>query len=719
MIEGNILLPFLPDNGFYPISSANISCANYSPVCFIPTNSFLNGYLQGIDSKLCALSASISGATLASNVTLDCSLTYPKLPSNPFIPNPTTLCGFLQDQLNFNLAIQNTVSSLANNNLVTDANGGTFNGSTSGTSTSAGANINNSSAVVHGTYTSSGVLTSTATGVQTLSTTTPISVIKGVSYQARVFLNAPSGSYPVGATVATSINGTGTQIKTSQTTLGVSNTDSWIIDPVIYVPDADQNITLTITVTGFTSGTFIYISDLVLEPLTASNATGNYDYNIAQINDLNGLYTAIANNLVVLGGSITTSGASLDITVPISSYVVNGKRVYENSATVLLQASKDNYVYYDTWTDSYVVKSVTISASQPNTDTTQLLIFKATTNGSGVTAHIDERIYTPFVGAQIAANTITGGTSGNLALATVTDANLNLTGVSANTYGDATHVGQFTVTTAGRITSASSVSITFPVISVNTFTGAVSLGLENLNDVVITSAASGDLLQWNGSNWINKSLSTAKIPLFSGTPSANYMTYWTSPTTITGTSSYQIGTVSGNPAIGIGGAPSDIISSTYSINNSAGITMQNTFSTAANSAVAYFHAVNDLGSIARLNMTSGEYTTIGIHVADQGSLSTNGAGGLLIGTDASSVVQVMTNNILAMTIDTSQRVSIGTTTPNTSAALDIQGVLGALLVPRMTTTQKTALTPANGMIVFDTILAKFSFYEGGSWLQPF
>ena len=32
-------------------------------------------------------------------------------------------------------------------------------------------------------------------------------------------------------------------------------------------------------------------------------------------------------------------------------------------------------------------------------------------------------------------------------------------------------------------------------------------------------------------------------------------------------------------------------------------------------------------------------------------------------------------------------------------------------------TQKNALTPVNGMIVFDTTLNKFSFYQAGAWVQ--
>lgn len=51
-------------------------------------------------------------------------------------------------------------------------------------------------------------------------------------------------------------------------------------------------------------------------------------------------------------------------------------------------------------------------------------------------------------------------------------------GVTATTYGDATHVGQFTVTAQGQITSASSVAITFPPTA--GFTGTIVLGIATL-----------------------------------------------------------------------------------------------------------------------------------------------------------------------------------------------------------------------------------------------
>lgn len=51
-----------------------------------------------------------------------------------------------------------------------------------------------------------------------------------------------------------------------------------------------------------------------------------------------------------------------------------------------------------------------------------------------------------------------------------------------------------------------------------------------------------------------------------------------------------------------------------------------------------------------------------------------------------------------------------------NAALEIQSTTGALLLPRMTTAQKNALTTVvNGMQVFDTTLGAISYFVNGVW----
>lgn len=62
-------------------------------------------------------------------------------------------------------------------------------------------------------------------------------------------------------------------------------------------------------------------------------------------------------------------------------------------------------------------------------------------------------------------------------------------------------------------------------------------------------------------------------------------------------------------------------------------------------------------------------------------------------------------------------VGIGTSTPNTSAILDLTSTTGALLLPRLSDTQRNALTAAAGMTIFDTSSANMQYYNGSAWVS--
>ena len=65
-----------------------------------------------------------------------------------------------------------------------------------------------------------------------------------------------------------------------------------------------------------------------------------------------------------------------------------------------------------------------------------------------------------------------------------------------------------------------------------------------------------------------------------------------------------------------------------------------------------------------------------------------------------------------------QRVGINTVTPDASAILDIHGTDGGLLIPRLSTTQRTDLNaPATGLLVYDTDEDAIFQYTGSVWVE--
>ena len=72
---------------------------------------------------------------------------------------------------------------------------------------------------------------------------------------------------------------------------------------------------------------------------------------------------------------------------------------------------------------------------------------------------------------------------------------------------------------------------------------------------------------------------------------------------------------------------------------------------------------------------------------------------------------------VVLTATTYAQVGIGTTTPDASSALDITSTTKGLLIPRMTETQRDAISsPATGLMIYQTDgTVGFYYYNGSSW----
>src|SRR5918993_3278806 len=67
---------------------------------------------------------------------------------------------------------------------------------------------------------------------------------------------------------------------------------------------------------------------------------------------------------------------------------------------------------------------------------------------------------------------------------------------------------------------------------------------------------------------------------------------------------------------------------------------------------------------------------------------------------------------------TQNNIGIGTGTPDASAALDVTSTSKGILIPRLTTAQRTAISsPATGLLVFDATTESFWFKSATNWVE--
>ncbi len=120
-------------------------------------------------------------------------------------------------------------------------------------------------------------------------------------------------------------------------------------------------------------------------------------------------------------------------------------------------------------------------------------------------------------------------------------------------------------------------------------------------------------------------------------------------------------------------------------------------------------------SVIKVENNTGVVATFG---ANGGGLAAGGDTIAYIGTSSNHDVAFFANNNNTTTIQASTgHLAIGNGAPALHAQLDLKLASGALLLPRLTTVQRSALTAINGMMLYNSTNNEFEFYENGSWVS--
>ena len=235
--------------------------------------------------------------------------------------------------------------------------------------------------------------------------------------------------------------------------------------------------------------------------------------------------------------------------------------------------------------------------------------------------------------------------------------------------------------------------------------------------------------------WTTSTLADAGILTGSGV--VGQVAFWSSDSTFTGDNSFfwdnankrlGIGTASPQTQLhieGSSGVNSRYVRTTASTTGSLG--QLNFFNGTTQSALieAIGGGANDAGELDFYTKPSGGSIALRSTILSNGNFGinvTNPTARLQVQGTTSDVNQsafLAQNSATTalMQVRNDGAVSIGTTSPAATAVLDVSSTTRGFLPPRMTTTQRNAITsPANGLVVYDTDLNDLFIYEANRWV---
>jgi hypothetical protein len=250
----------------------------------------------------------------------------------------------------------------------------------------------------------------------------------------------------------------------------------------------------------------------------------------------------------------------------------------------------------------------------------------------------------------------------------------------ANQASGAIHFAAGGLTERMRISSTGQIRLN--AYGVNAFTGtaAKTLAVEADGDIIEISAPTG-----------------------SGT--TNNLAKWTSASAL----GNSLLTDNGTTTVSLSGS------------TAAGMKITNTNTNTGNAATTSFDVTNDAGKIGNFGISSAAYNQLAMIGANSTFFYVDAPGGFgMVLNDASSTFRVSTGGVTEkLRIDATGALSIGSAAnANTSAIIDATSTTKGILFPRMTGTQRDAISsPANGLVIYNTSTDKLQVRAAGAWVD--